>query len=104
MRIRRLVVIILVAALLGTGITNPPKAQAGNTGVIIAVAVVSWFGFGVLATWLVRRNTDSGFSQSSVSPLAPDGQRFLIEPKEQPKVRFGHECAPTADGPSLVCW
>jgi ABC-type dipeptide/oligopeptide/nickel transport system permease subunit len=104
MSIRRLLVVILIAALLGSGIPNPPKAHAGNTGVIIAVGVVGWFGLVILATWLVRRNSDSGFNQSSVSPLVSDGRRFLIEPREKPRVRVGHDCAPTADGPSLVCW
>lgn len=104
MSIRRLLAVILIATLLGTGVPNPPKAHAISTGVIVAIGVVGWFGLVVLATWLIRRNSDSGFSQSSVSPLASDGLRFLIEPREEPRVRFAGACAPTADGPSLVCW
>lgn len=104
MSIRRLLAVLLIATLLGTGMPNPPKAHAISTGVIVAIGVVGWFGLVVLATWLLRRNSETGFNQSSVSPLVADGRRYLLQPREDPKVRFWRDCAPSGDGPALVCW
>ena len=102
MGIRRLLAVVLIATILGTGVAAPPKAEAVETAVIVVGSIVAWFGIVVLATYLIR-HTDSSFAQSSESPLI-DGQKFMLRPVEEPKVRFGEGCARLAEGPSLVCW
>jgi len=102
MRIRRLLVAIVIAAVLGTGMPAPREAHAVDTAVIVISSIVAWFGVVILATYLIR-NHDTAFGQSSESPLLP-GQQFALKPVEPAKVRFGASCARTPDGPSLLCW
>jgi hypothetical protein len=106
MRIRRLLVAIVIAALIGTGMPAPREAQAVDTAVIVVTSIVAWFGIVVLATYLIRSH-DSAFGQSSASPSLVDvagQQQYALKPVEPAKVRFGASCARTPDGPSLLCW
>ena len=104
MPIRRFLAVILIAAILGTGVPAPREARAVDTAVIVIASIVAWFGAVILATYFIRNHdSGTGFGQSSVSPLI-DGQKFALVPAEPPKVRFGTSCARTPDGPSLLCW
>jgi len=105
MSVRRFLAVLLVAAILGTGMPNPPKSDANNLAVIIPVSIVAWFGLVILATYIIRNKNDSGFSQSSVSPfLAND--RLALARRDESTVRVGRDCPGAADGspPPLFCW
>jgi len=104
MWIRRLIAITLITTLLGTQIPNPPEAEALDTGVIVAISIVSYFSAILLATWWLRNRTESGFTQSSVSPFLDQGQYARRPEGGLPRIRFGFECRASEDGPSLFCW
>lgn len=107
MGFRRFVIVVLIAAILGTGITHPPEAHAVSTAVIVVSAVVGWFAAVILVTWLIRRSGNTSFAQSSASPLLSEERlddRYALHPVEPRRVRYGFDCGASADGPSLVCW
>jgi hypothetical protein len=102
-RIRRLLAALVIAALLVTELPHPPEVHADDTAIIVIASIAGYFAVVLLITYLIR-NRDSGFSQSSVSPLLPaadlpqrpsDGGRTL---------RLAAECGIGADAPPLLCW
>ena len=103
-KIRRLIAAVLIATVLGTGIPNPPEARADDTAWIVIGSIVGYFGVILLATWWLR-SRDSGFDQSSVSPLVPLDQLPERQVENRGPVRVAHECG-VRPGESLplLCW
>lgn len=104
MRIRRLIVATIAAAVLGTGVHAPRETRASDTAIIVTASVVGYFAILGGLVWYLR-SRDSGFSESSVSPLlANDALLSQRRDAGRDRVRLGPDCLRPGHAPSLVCW
>lgn len=104
MRVRRLLATVLIAAVLGAGISNPRPAHADNTAWIVIGSIVGYFAVIVAATWFLR-SQDPSFRESSVSPLLPgESPAGRSGSSDDRGFRIGADCGRLGQGPPLVCW
>jgi hypothetical protein len=99
MDIRRMIAVIVVAAVLAAGTVTPSPARADDTTdnfIYAGIALAAYAGIVVLATAIIYRTP----SELALTPADVDVRRDIPEPA----VRVGRHCRQSATTLTLLCW